>query len=406
MRRRDFLKKCAALWPPAAFPALLPARAMSSAISDDASRVPGEVIFHIPARTGKYVGSPGIVILPDGSYLAKCDLFGPMSNQHVKPVSLVFASRDKGKTWKMTAEVKGLFWASIFCLQDRIYMLGTSRCMGYTVIMKSADKGRTWSVPGDRNTGLLVKDWSHTAPVPVLIHNGRIWRAMEQTNGPFPWNRRFSAFMMSAPVDADLLSADSWTFSNRVAWNPDWLKGKAPAFCGWPYMWLEGNAVLTPDGEIVDILRIDKCGTEELAAMVRICADGRAAGFDPEKDLISFPGGAKKFTIRFDAVSCRYWSLVNLVKDEYKSLEAPYRVRNTQAHASSPDLKNWSVHKIFLHHPDVKRHGFQYLDWLFEGDDIIAVSRTAYDDGMGGANNYHDANFLTFHRIENFREAS
>jgi len=35
--------------------------------------------------------------------------------------------------------------------------------------------------------------------------------------------------------------------------------------------------------------------------------------------------------------------------------------------------------------------------------DIIAACRTAYDDGLGGANNYHDANFLTFHRIVNFR---
>jgi len=27
---------------------------------------------------------------------------------------------------------------------------------------------------------------------------------------------------------------------------------------------------------------------------------------------------------------------------------------------------------------------FQYVDWLIEGKGLIAVSRTAYDDGMGG----------------------
>ena len=33
-------------------------------------------------------------------------------------------------------------------------------------------------------------------------------------------------------------------------------------------------------------------------------------------------------------------------------------------------------------HPDVKNHGFQYVDWLFEGDDLIAACRTAFDDDL------------------------
>ena len=52
---------------------------------------------------------------------------------------------------------------------------------------------------------------------------------------------------------------------------------------------------------------------------------------------------------------------------------------------------------------DVAKHGFQYVDWLFDGPDIIAACRTAYDDGQGGAHNAHDANYLTFHRISSFR---
>ena len=32
-------------------------------------------------------------------------------------------------------------------------------------------------------------------------------------------------------------------------------------------------------------------------------------------------------------------------------------------------------------------------------------SRTAYDDGLGGAHNAHDANYLTFHRIADFRKS-
>ena len=59
---------------------------------------------------------------------------------------------------------------------------------------------------------------------------------------------------------------------------------------------------------------------------------------------------------------------------------------------------------IVLQHPNREKHAFQYADWQFDGDDLIAVSRTAYDDGLGGAANQHAANYLTFHRIKKFRE--
>ena len=56
--------------------------------------------------------------------------------------------------------------------------------------------------------------------------------------------------------------------------------------------------------------------------------------------------------------------------------------------------------------PGQQRHGFQYVDWLFDGDDLVVVSRTAFDDAEGGAHNYHDANYLTFHRVKDFRSRS
>jgi len=43
------------------------------------------------------------------------------------------------------------------------------------------------------------------------------------------------------------------------------------------------------------------------------------------------------------------------------------------------------------------------VDWQFDGEGTIDASRTAFDDGQGGAHNNHDANFLTFHRCNNFR---
>jgi hypothetical protein len=83
---------------------------------------------------------------------------------------------------------------------------------------------------------------------------------------------------------------------------------------------------------------------------------------------------------------------------------SPSSIRNTLALIASNDLRNWDVRCVVLHHQEARSHAFQYADWQFDGDDLIVASRTAYDDGLGGAHNAHDANFMTFHRIKKFRE--
>jgi len=191
---------------------------------------------------------------------------------------------------------------------------------------------------------------------------------------------------MSAPVDADLLKADSWTMSNRLSFDQKW-PGKA---------WLEGNIVVTPQNKLVNILRVE-CEDAEIAAIVRISDDGKLVSFDSEKDFIHFFGGSNKFAIRYDRLTRRYWSLVNKQRN-------PTAYRNILTLVSSEDLRDWKVESIILRHHDSEKHAFQYIDWLFEGNDIIAVSRTAYDDGLGGAHTAHDANYITFHRIRNFSE--
>lgn len=356
--------------------------------------VPGVVINHSPASTRQYIGSPSIAVLPNGEYVASHDLFGPGSNEDR---TLVYASADGSATWQKRAEIEGQFWSTLYVHQGCLYLMGTSRQEGFAVIRRSEDGGRTWTTPRDRTSGLLLDDARyHCAPVPVVVHRGRLWRAMEDAMGGGGWAKHFRAFMMSAPLHADLLRADSWTCSNRLARHPEWLEGK---FGGW----LEGNAVVTPEGKLVNILRVDCPEHPERAAMVHVSDDGTHASFDPTRDFIEFPGGAKKFSIRYDPVSRYYWSLTNYVPEAYRYFPVN-KTRNTLALIRSRDLRHWEIRAILLHHPDPVKHAFQYVDWLIEGEDLIAVSRTAYDDGMGGAHNQHDANFLTFHRFQGFRQ--
>jgi len=375
---------------------LLLARAAAGA-EPDFGRVPGVVVTHSPASSKIYLGSPGIAILPGGDYLVKCDLFGPGAPKTDGPITRLFRSTDRGKTWSFVTDVPRLGWASVFVHRDGAYLLGVGGTKGQVVIRKSTDGGRTWTEPVDQTTGLLLANGGyHCAPVPVIEHNGRIWRAMEDTAGTRGWGTSFRAFMTSAPADADLLAAESWTFSTRLGRDPAWLDGD---FGGW----LEGNAVVAPDGQIVNILRVHYLRGGGKAAMVRVAADGKIATFDPDAGFIEFPGGCKKFTIRHDPETKCYWSLSNHIP-EWDRGGNPERTRNTLALISSTDLRDWTVHAIVIYHPDLAKHGFQYVDWLFEGDDLIAVSRTACDDGLGGAHNQHDANFITFHRIRNFRK--
>ncbi len=369
-----------------------------------APTVPGVVIDHSPQASGLYIGSPSLVILTNGDYLASHDLFGPNSREHESPTLRLFRSRDRGATWQPVAALSGLFWQNLFVHRGAVYLMGTDKHHGRIVIRRSTDGGRTWTTPRDATSGLLTSRGEyHTAPVPVVEHNGRLWRAFEDASNGTQWGARYSAGMLSVPVTADLLNAANWTSSNFLRRDPQWLRGQFGA-------WLEGNAVVTPAGDVVDILRVDVPSGPEKAAIVQISADGKTASFDPATGFIDFPGGAKKFTIRQDPRGGGYWAIASIIPEASVAAAGtgatttrPAGVRNTLALLHSDNLRQWEVRCVLLHHPDVAQHGFQYVDWQFDGDDLIAACRTAYDDGAGGARSAHDANYLTFHRWAKFR---
>lgn len=338
---------------------------------------PGVVIDHEAAAAKRYIGSPSIAILSDGSYAASHDFFGPASNQTTSGVTRVFRSEDRGRTWRRTAELQDQFWSGLFLHRGALYLMGTSCEYGRIVIRRSTDGGRGWSEP----SFLTAEPNYHTAPVPPAVCKGRVWRAFEY-HPPGAWGF-FEALVLSAPEKAGLLDPRSWSMTPRLRFPADAPEGKH---------WLEGNAVTGPRGELLDILRVDNI---EKAAVTRVEPGGlRFEG------MIDFPGGAKKFTIRYDRKSQLYWALANPAPGAAN----PASVRNTLALISSPDLRRWQVRKVILTHPDPARHAFQYADWQFDGQDLVVVSRTAFDDEEGGAPRGHDANFLTFHRVERFRE--
>lgn len=358
----------------------------------------GIVVSHQISDTGQYIGSPSLAILPDGAYVASHDFFGRGSTEWTAAVTHVYRSEDRGRTWRQVARIDRAFWSNLFVHAGSLHLLGTTHHHGLLVIRRSDDGGYTWTDPRDETLGLLTPAGHyHTAPMPMVVHGGRIWRAVEDAGDGGNWGERYNPMIISAPVGSDLLRRDSWTFGTPFMQSRSWLGGE---FGGW----LEGNVVVTPEGDIANLLRVAYPAGEK-AALATLKRDGRTLEFSPGRDFIDLPGGATKFTVRLDHDGY-YWTLGNKVFPRHARPGDASSVRNTLALLRSTDLRNWELRCIVLYHPDASRHGFQYVDWLFDGPDIVAVSRTAHDDAHGGAKKAHDANFMTFHRLANFRAAT
>lgn len=349
---------------------------------------PGVVIDHQDPATRQYIGSPSLVVLPGGEILASHDLFGPGSGQRTSAETRVFLSRDRGKTWTKTAEFREQFWSNLFWHRGRVYLMGTSYEYGRIVMRESRDRGRTWSA-----AAYLTEDRGyHTAPMQIVRRHGRLWRSFEwHPDGPWGF---FQVFVMSAPEKANLLDARSWVRTPRLT-----FPVSLPPAEG--VHWLETNLVETPRGALQAMLRVDNL---ERAAVVRVdeAAAVRGDAALAFEKTIPFPGGAKKFLIRWDKRSKRYWALASPARPEFAAMR-PAAVRNTLALLSSADLETWREERVVLSHPDPERHGFQYPDWQFDGEDIVAAVRTAFVTETSRPPRAHDANFLTFHRIARFR---
>jgi len=157
--------------------------------------------------------------------------------------------------------------------------------------------------------------------------------------------------------------------------------------------------MVTPSGELWDLLRFNSNPLINKAAIVKISDDSQHLSFDPA-DFIDFPGGITKFTIRRDSATGLYLSLVN----DHTEPKAP-RQRNILALAASENLRDWRLVERLMEddtglspEDSIRLTGFQYVDWQFDDHDIIYAVRTAYR----GAIRYHDSNRIVYRVLKNY----
>ena len=100
--------------------------------------------------------------------------------------------------------------------------------------------------------------------------------------------------------------------------------------------------------------------------------------------------------IKQDPKTGKYYTIISRILS-YADADS----RNLLSLMVSEDLLNWELafDVIDRHDQDPKYNGFQYVDFEIEGDDIISLIRV----GMNNPNSFHNSNYSTFLRIENFR---
>lgn len=351
--------------------------------------VPGTVINYLHpedpayAFSGRYLCSPSIIRLPSGRLLSSMDVHAGNTPQNL---TLIFYSDDDGVSWHYLTELFPCFWGKMFLVNEKLYMIGCSNEYGDLLIGRSDDEGASWTMPTVlfRGAAHVNECGLHRAPMPVLIAKGRVMTDVQYG----AWNKKvFGDAVVSAPADCDLLDAGNWTCSGFYVPGDHPEDPLIDGIAGG----IEGSVAEGPDGEIYDILRY---------------ADGKSLKLrfdpdEPEKEmtfagLIDIPATTSKCNILHDEKSGLYYALVS-----YR-LEQPKTLRNLLSLIVSPDLENWRLvqHLLDWSEDDPGKIAFQYVDFFFDGDDIIYQSRTAFNN----ANSFHNSNYATFHRIENFRD--
>ena len=345
------------------------------------------------AFSGHALCSPGIVKLKSGTLLVSMDVYENIRGQNL---TKIFASYDDGKTWNYITDLFPCFWGKLFEYRDSLYMLGFTTEYGDLIIGQSKDEGRTWSeyttlFPGSGNR------WCggpHRAPLNIMEYQGRLWAAVDF--GTWEKGGHMSG-VVSVDVRDDFMLAKSWTMSKFLPYNAQWNGAATGESRGC----LEGNIVKLPDGTLCNFLRyqIDNCTpSHDRAVLLKIDPDR------PEKQLefykvIDFMGGLTKFSIVYDEVTKQYLALINRVIDEKKPMS-----RNMLSLITSGDAVHWDFVRDMVdcsaYEESEEKIGMQYPDLLIDGDDLIWVQRTA----MNNAANFHDSNYITFHRMREFRK--
>ena len=345
----------------------------------------------------KQVFNPTMTIIP-GDFDADGDGFGdgdlnrdgaPEVNVYLAAATgarlwKVWRSLDEGETWESWGKpIVNLNRQTLFFHNGGVYLMGWVKRSAKLdngdpaqgIIYQSLDGGRTWGEP------TLLPFPAGDAPSNVVVSDGRIWKAA----GSLDEDGNHGATLISAPVDANLMDASSWTAAEG-SFNPAW-DARIDEVRTVGSKDVEGITVLLKDDRVANM------SNARGAAIVY--SDGyQRTTHNPKTDVVDLPERGK-FSVMYDPETGRYWALTNGPNGQPRNIINLF---------SSSDLRTWRLEREVLRGPSSRYHGFNYPNMQIDGEDIVFVSRTAWETSRGHNGRWHDGNMLTFHRIEDFRQ--
>jgi hypothetical protein len=331
-------------------------------------------------------------------------VWSPLPNQ-----CEVLISEDGGISWRNGAATD-ILWASPFVHDNQLYMIGNLRNSRDIVIARSDDGGESWT-----KERILFAGRYTNAPTTVLRKGRFIYRAFETAT---PGNSTWKSLCVAGDTERDLLDPAAWRISNHVPYpgTPSTFKqGDHPQGLYAPDLgdkipedgWLEGNMVEVR-GQLGIILRVrmQAEATANVCALCSVVDDGT----ELSNQFVQFypmPGGQCKFHIIHDDATGLYWTATTPPTDSFQPREpllqrgfagTPGNERRALALLYSLDALNWFM-AGFVALAASPLEAFSYASLLIYHDDLLVLARTSK-----GGKNQHDTNFITLHRIEDFRE--
>lgn len=343
------------------------------------------------AFSGSYLSSPSIVRCKNGDLLASTDIFGSFTPNNL---TLIYRSQDNGKTWQYSCELFPCFWGKLFEHRGDIYMFANSNEYGDLIIGRSRDNGHSFEQPVVlfRSSCSRKEGGLHKNVVPIVEHHGRLWTSIEY--GTWEKGGKFHYMLLSCDADGDLCDPQSWCLTEPLVYDHNW-QGAA---VGLTRGAIEGNTVVSPDDRLLCMMRYEIAKCEPAYGLVLMLeADSdkpeQAMKFD---SFVQFTGNKSKFIVSRDPVGGRYYAIANQIR----SAECANH-RNLLSLYVSEDLYSWRVACDLIDYTDrdPRKVGAQYVDFIFDGDDILYLCR----EGYAGAHSFHDSNYLTCRRINHFR---
>lgn len=336
------------------------------------------------AFSGRFLCSPSIARLSDGTLIAGMDVYGGRMAQNLM---ILFSSSDDGRTWQYLTDLYPFYWGSLFVHRGALYVLGLTTEYGNLQISRSTDGGKTWELPTILLYGsnvLCANGGMHRAPMHVVPYGGRLYTTCEY--GCWAMHSHLPA-VLSVDENADLMCADNWVYTGFLPFTGKWA-----AECTPQGNTMEGNVVLAPDGELYNILRWSK-GKALVLKMDKT---------DPEASLeyvslIDMPVSSSMFRIL--PYKSGYILVTNRLKPtSYPTPEEENPYRYMLSLYRSDDLRHWDFLTDLIDGSDLppKLTGFQYPSPVLCGDTLYLTIRSAYN----GADSFHNSNTILFTRVD------